>query len=62
MLFKLSETDQVEALKLSGSSIGFHLYAPDKQMKGWVFVPEKHSDKWITLTNKAIKYVMGLEK
>lgn len=62
MLFKLGEKDQEEALKLSGSSIGFHLYAPEKQMKGWVFVPEKHSGKWINFTKKAIKYVKGLEK
>ena len=61
MLFKLSEKDQEDALKLSSSSIGFHLYAPEKHMKGWVIVPEKHSDKWITLTIKAIKYVKGLE-
>ena len=62
MLFKLSEKELEKALKLNGTSIGFHLYAPEKKMKGWVFVPEKHSDKWINFSKKAIVYVKSLEK
>ena len=62
MLFKLSEKEQKKALKQNGTSIGFHLYAPEKKMKGWVFVPEKHSDKWINFSKKAIVHVKSLEK
>jgi len=61
MLFKLDEKTQQDALRLSGSSIGSHLYAPDKPMKGWVSVPLKHSDKWPNFTKKAIAFVTTLE-
>jgi len=61
MLFKLDEKTQQDALRLSGSSIGSHLYAPDKPMKGWVSVPIKHSDKWPNFTKKAIAFVTTLE-
>ena len=60
MLFKLDEKTQQEALKLNGSKIGSHLYAPDKPMKGWVLVPAQHSDKWTDLTQKAIAYLETL--
>jgi len=62
MLFKLDEKAQQEALKLNDSSIGSHLYAPDKPMKGWVTLPLKHSDKWADFTEKAISFVEALEK
>jgi len=61
MLFKLDEKTQQDALRLSGSSIGSHLYDPDKPMKGWVSVPLKHSDKWPNFTKKAIAFVTTLE-
>lgn len=60
MLFKLGEKEREEALELEGASLGFHLYAPDKPMKGWVFVPTKHSDKWTNFTVKAIAHVRTL--
>lgn len=62
MLFKLDEKAQKEALKLNGSSIGSHLYAPDKPMKGWVSLPSQHSDKWTNFTKKAVAFVKTLEK
>ena len=62
MLFKLEKKVQQEALKLDGSSIASHLYAPDKPMKGWVSLPFKHSDKWSSFTKKAMAFVKTLEK
>ncbi len=61
MLFKLDEKAQQVALKLNGSSIGSHLYAPDKPMKGWVSLPFKHSDKWVNFTKKAVAFVKTWE-
>ncbi len=43
MVFKLDRESQVAALKLNDSKISSHLYAPEKQMKGWVSIQEKHS-------------------
>ena len=60
MLFKLDETDQLEAQMLEGSSIGYHLYAPEKPMKGWVSLPSIHSDQWANFTKKAVAYVSKL--
>ena len=62
MVFKLDEKSQEEALKLDNAKIGSHLYAPEKPMKGWVSIPEKHSDKWTDFTLAAIKYVEKLRK
>jgi len=39
MLFKLAEKELEEVLKIDGASIGSHLYALDKPMKGWAMVP-----------------------
>jgi len=61
MLFKLDEKVQQEALRLKGSRIGSHLYAPDKPMKGWVSLPLKHSDKWANFTKEAISFVKTLK-
>ena len=57
MLFKLDEKEQQEALQLDGSSIGAHLYAPDKPMKGWISIPFAHSDKWIDYSKKALAFM-----
>ena len=62
MLFKLEKKAQQEALKLDGSSIGSHLYAPDKPMKGWVSLSFAHSDQWANFTKKAVAFVKTLEK
>ena len=62
MLFKLDEKAQQEALKLNGSSIGSHLYDPDKPMKGWVSLPFKHADQWADYAKKALAFVKTLEK
>ncbi|NOY48036.1 MAG: hypothetical protein GXO84_07560 [Chlorobi bacterium] len=59
MLFKLNKDDFEEALKLKGSKIGAHLYAPERPMKGWVEVPVTHSKTWINLTKCAIKNQIG---
>ena len=62
MVFKLENDSQKEALNLKNSKIGTHLYAPDKQMNGWVLIPKEHSIKWIEFTEKALKYVESLGK
>jgi len=62
MVFKLDQVTQEKALKLNGSKIGEHLYAPDKLMKGWVSIPEKHSEKWTDFAISAINYVEQLKK
>ena len=56
MIFKLDENSEKEALKLKGSRIGSHLYAPDKPMKGWVLIPNEHSDKWKHFATRAIEF------
>ena len=61
MLFKLDDTAQKEALKLAGSRIGSHLYAPDKPMKGWVTLPEIHADNWAYFAQKATAFGMTLK-
>lgn len=61
MVFKLDRETREKALKLVGSKIGSHLYAPDKPMKGWVSIPEMHADKWTDFTKKALKYVEELK-
>ncbi len=61
MIFKLDKISRQEALKLDGSGIGSHLYAPDKPMKGWVSLPFKHSAKWAEFTKKAVAFVKALE-
>ena len=43
-----------EALELRGARTGTHIYNPDRQMKGWVWIPFEHSDKWTKFTQKAI--------
>lgn len=60
LTFKLDEKSQQKALKLKGAGVGFHIYAPERSMKGWVTVPPEHSNKWIELTNEAVKYVGSL--
>lgn len=62
MVFKLDERTQEQALKLKGSKVGAHLYAPEKQMKGWISIPIKHSQKWTEFAISAIKYVEQLKK
>ena len=53
---------QEKALKLNGSKVGSHLFAPEKPMKGWVSIPEKHSEEWNKFAEKALKYMEELEK
>ena len=62
MVFKLDQETQEKALKLNGSKIGAHLYAPEKPMKGWISIPEKHSYKWTEFAKKALEYVEELKK
>ena len=61
MVFKLDEETQEKALKLDGSKTGSHLYAPDKPMKGWVSIPEIHSDKWAGFAEEALKFVEAIK-
>jgi len=61
MMFKLDGKAQQEALKLNGSKIGSHLYAPDKPMKGWVSLPIEHADKWTDFTKKSLVFGKTLE-
>jgi hypothetical protein len=62
MVFKLDEKSKKEAFNLKDTKIGVHLYAPEKQMKGWVSIPYKHSGKWAEFTKKALIYVETLKK
>lgn len=59
LMFKLDEASGQEALTLSGATVGAHLYAPDRPMKGWVTVPFEHSEKWMYLAAKAIDTALG---
>ena len=62
MVFKLDEKEQKEALRLEGSKIASHLYAPEKPMKGWISIPFKHSHKWADFTKLAIEFVKTIKK
>lgn len=62
MVFKLDEQAQKQALKLEGVKVGSHLYAPEKQMNGWISIPESHSDKWMQFAKKAFRHVDELKK
>jgi len=62
MLFKLDDKNQKEALKLKGSKIGSHLYAPERPLKGWILIPPNHSDKWMFFTIKAVEYARSMLK
>ena len=62
MTFKLDEKSELEALKIDGAKIGSHLYAKDKQMKGWVLIPKEHSKLWSEFSKKAVDYVGILKK
>jgi len=42
MVFKLDEQSRDEALKLTDTNVGSHLYATEKQMKGWITIPYKY--------------------
>ena len=57
MIFKLDGRAEKEALKLDGANIGTHLYDSQKQMKGWVEIPFKHSTQWKRFAELAIKNV-----
>ncbi len=62
MVFKLDDQPRKEALKLKDTKVGSHLYAPEKKMKGWISIPEEHSEKWANFAEKALKYVDKLKK
>jgi hypothetical protein len=62
MVFKLDEKTEEEALNLTGSKAGSHIYAPDKPMKGWVSIPKLHLDKWLHFAEKALDHVEALKK
>ena len=54
MMFKLRGKSEQEALSLSGAKTGTHIYNADRQMKGWVWIPSKHSDKWKKFAKAAV--------
>lgn len=58
MIFKINKDDEKKALRLKSARQGTHLYAPDRQMKGWVLIPFSHSSKWKALAKKSMKFVM----
>lgn len=62
VIIKLNAEDEKEALKLSESRLGTHLYAPEKKMKNWVTLPFVHSDKWEYLIKKSILNLNNLTK
>lgn len=57
MLFKLTENDLKDALKLPGAKVGSHLYAPERPMNGWLSLSFEMNIKWKYFTKKAIEYV-----
>jgi hypothetical protein len=61
MVFKLDKKSRGEALSLDGAKIGSHIYAPDREMKEWVSIPEKHSDTWRKFALAAMNYVEHLK-
>ena len=61
MVFKLDKKNQERAMRIKGAKVGSHLYAPEKQMNGWISIPKNHSDKWIEFTERALEYVTGLK-
>jgi len=62
IIIKLNDEDEKEALKLSESRPGTHLYAPDRKMKNWITIPFSHSDKWEYLIKKSILNLNNLTK
>jgi len=62
IIIKLNAEDEEEALKLSESRPGTHLYAPKKRMKNWVTLPFVHSAKWEDLIKKSILNLKELTK
>ena len=54
MMFKLEGKAEQDALSLSGATNGTHIYNQNRQMKGWVWIPFGHSDKWTKFTEMAI--------
>lgn len=61
MIFKLNSKDEKKALRLKGARQGTHLYAPNRQMKGWVLIPFTHSSKWKDFAKKSIEFVMKVK-
>ena len=55
MMFKLKGKAEQDALSLSGAKTGTHIYNTARQMKGWVWIPFEHSNKWTKFTDKAIR-------
>ncbi len=62
MTFKLDEKSKLEALKIDGAKIGSHLYANDKQMQEWVFIPKEHSEVWLEFCKNAVVNVGKLKR
>ena len=57
MMFKLQGKAEQEALELRGARTGTHIYSTARQMKGWVWIPFEHSNKWAKFIDKAIRQV-----
>jgi len=57
MVFKLDEKSQKQALELDGACTGTHIYSPEKQMKGWISIPEQHMEVWAKFAGKAVIFV-----
>ena len=60
MMFKLKGKSEQEALGLSGAKNGTHIFNTALQMKGWVWIPFKHSDKWKKIAKTALKQMLIL--
>ena len=57
MMFKLRGKLEREALSLSGAKNGTHIFNTSRQMKGWVWIPFKHSPEWKIFTTKALRLI-----
>ena len=62
MTFKLDEKSEREALIIDGAKMGSHLYAKNRQMRGWVLIPKERAEFWGEYSKKAVDYVEKLKK
>lgn len=57
MTFKLDEASAQQALKLPRAQVGKHIYAADREMKGWVSLGLEQNAHWRNYAERALRYV-----
>ncbi len=61
VLFKLDRSGQKEAMQVEGALPGTHLFSPDREMKGWVWLPAEQAELWPDFAKMAVDYVGSLK-